>query len=42
MPVMLLPNDEERWFDPDLTEPADITPFLVPYPAALLGAIPAA
>lgn len=42
MPVILLPDDEERWLDPDLTEPTDITPFLVPYPAELLAAIPAA
>lgn len=42
MPVILLPDDEERWLDPDLTEPTDITPFLVSYSAELLVAIPAA
>lgn len=42
MPVILLPEDEDRWLDPDLTEPDDITPFLVSYPTELLEAIPAA
>jgi putative SOS response-associated peptidase YedK len=38
MPVMLLPDDEERWLDPDLTEPEEILRFLVPYPDELLEA----
>ena len=41
MPVMLLPEDEERWLDPDLTEPAEIMSLLRPYPAELLVASPA-
>src|SRR5579859_7439905 len=39
MPVMLLPDDEERWLDPDLTEPEEVVRFLVPYPTELLEAI---
>jgi putative SOS response-associated peptidase YedK len=35
---MLLPEDEERWLDPDLTEPEEILRFLVPYPDELLEA----
>lgn len=38
MPVMLLPEDEERWIDPDMTEPDEITSLLRPYPADLLEA----
>jgi putative SOS response-associated peptidase YedK len=38
MPVMLLPEDEERWLDPDLTELEHLRRFLVPYPDELLEA----
>ena len=38
MPVILLPDDEERWIDPDMTEPDEITSLLRPYPADLLEA----
>lgn len=42
MPVILLPNDEEEWLNPDRTEPQDILPFLKPYPDELLEASRAA
>jgi putative SOS response-associated peptidase YedK len=42
MPVMLLPEDEERWLDPDMTEPEAIVSLLRPYPADLLMASRAA
>ena len=38
MPVILLPEDEERWLDPDMTEPAEIVRLLRPYPDSLLMA----
>jgi putative SOS response-associated peptidase YedK len=38
MPVILLPDDEEEWLNPDRTEPQDILPFLRPYPDELLQA----
>ncbi len=41
MPVMLLPEDEERWLDPDLTDPGEIVSLLKPYPADLMTARPA-
>ncbi len=41
MPVMLLPDDEERWLNPDMTEPDEILRLLRPYPAELLMARPA-
>lgn len=40
MPVMLLPEDEERWLDPDLTDPGEIVSLLRPYPANLMAANP--
>lgn len=40
MPVMLLPEDEERWLDPDLTDPGEIVSLLRPYQADLLVAQP--
>ena len=40
MPVMLLPEDEERWLDPDLTDPGAIVNLLRPYPADLITAQP--
>ena len=36
MPVILLPDDEEYWLDPDLTEPEPIVNLLRPYPVDLL------
>jgi putative SOS response-associated peptidase YedK len=41
MPVILLPDDEDHWLDPDMTEPEEIVSLLRPYPAALLEAKPA-
>ena len=38
VPVGLLPEDEDHWLDPDLTEPEEIVSLLRPYPAALLAA----
>jgi putative SOS response-associated peptidase YedK len=38
MPVILLPNDEDHWLDPDMTEPEEIISLLRPYPAELLEA----
>jgi putative SOS response-associated peptidase YedK len=42
MPVVLLPEDEDAWLDPDLTEVEPILTFLRPYPDELLVAEPAA
>jgi putative SOS response-associated peptidase YedK len=36
MPVILLPEDEEDWLNPDMTEVAAITTYLRPYPDGLL------
>jgi putative SOS response-associated peptidase YedK len=36
MPVMLLPEDEEHWLDPDMCEPDELTSLLRPYPADLM------
>jgi len=36
MPVILLPEDEEHWLDPDMTETEEIVSLLRPYPAELL------
>ncbi len=41
MPVILLPEDEDHWLDPDMTEPEEIVSLLRPYPAELLQAMPA-
>lgn len=38
MPVILLPEDEERWLDPDLTEPEALVSLLRPYPSNLITA----
>lgn len=35
-PAILLPGDEERWLDPDLTEPEALVSLLGPYPADLV------
>lgn len=42
MPVILLPEDEEAWLDPDMTEVERITSYLRPYPDELLEAVRAA
>jgi putative SOS response-associated peptidase YedK len=41
MPVILLPEDEEQWLDPDMTESEAIVSLLRPYPADLVMAHPA-
>ena len=41
MPVILLPQDEDYWLDPDITETEEIVSLLRPYPAELLQAMPA-
>jgi putative SOS response-associated peptidase YedK len=38
MPVMLLPEDEDHWLDPDMSEPEEIVSLLRPYPAQLMTA----
>ena len=38
---MLLPEDQERWLDPDLTDPSAIVSLLRPCPAEVLVARPA-
>jgi putative SOS response-associated peptidase YedK len=38
MPVILLPDDEDAWLDPDLVEVEQITSYLRPYPDDLLEA----
>ncbi len=40
MPVMLKRNDEERWLNPDETEPERLLPLVVPYPAGDMEAYP--
>ena len=42
MPVILLPDQEDDWLNPDMTEPQDILPYLRPYPDDLLEAVRAA
>jgi putative SOS response-associated peptidase YedK len=42
MPVILLPEDEDAWLDPDMTEVEAITSYLRPYPDELLEAVQAA
>lgn len=42
MPVILLPEDEDAWLDPDMTEVDAITSYLRPYPDELLEAVRAA
>jgi putative SOS response-associated peptidase YedK len=42
MPVILLPDDEDEWLNPDMTEPEAILPYLKPYPDELLTAAVAA
>jgi putative SOS response-associated peptidase YedK len=38
MPVILLPEDEDHWLDPDMSEPEEILSLLRPYPADLMMA----
>ncbi len=33
MPIILHKEDEETWLNPDITEPEQVLPLLVPYPA---------
>ncbi len=40
MPVMLLPEDEDAWLNPDLSDVEEILRCLRPYPDALLEAAP--
>jgi putative SOS response-associated peptidase YedK len=42
MPVILLPDQEEAWLDPGMTEPQEILSYLRPYPDELLEAAVAA
>jgi putative SOS response-associated peptidase YedK len=42
MPVILLPDQEEGWLDPGMTEPQEILSHLRPYPDELLEAVMAA
>ncbi len=39
MPVILLPEDEDAWINPDMTEQHDIIAYLRPYPNNLLEAV---
>jgi putative SOS response-associated peptidase YedK len=38
MPVILLPEDEDHWLDPDISEPEAIVRLLRPYPEDLMTA----
>lgn len=40
MPVILLPEEYERWLDPDPARPADLLALLRPYPAAAMTCWP--
>jgi putative SOS response-associated peptidase YedK len=40
MPVILRPEDEDAWLDPDETDPAPLLALLRPYPAAAMAAYP--
>lgn len=42
MPVILHAEDEDRWLDPDATEPEQLLPLLRPYPANAMVAYPVA
>jgi putative SOS response-associated peptidase YedK len=41
MPVILQPEDEDAWLNPDMTEIEEITTYLRPYPDDVLDAVPA-
>ena len=36
MPVILRKEDEEKWLNPDITEPKELLPLLRSYPAELM------
>jgi putative SOS response-associated peptidase YedK len=38
MPVILRPEDEARWIDSSITDPAEVSSLLVPYPALEMDA----
>jgi putative SOS response-associated peptidase YedK len=40
MPVILSPDDYDLWLDPEIGDPARLTPLLVPYPAERMEAWP--
>lgn len=40
MPVILRPEDEAFWLDPEIRRPNDLLPLLVPYPDELMDAVP--
>lgn len=40
MPVILRKEFEDAWVNPGITDPAEVAPFLVPYPAELMEAYP--
>ena len=40
MPVILSPNDYDRWLDPAITDPAEFQPLLDAYPADEMLATP--
>jgi putative SOS response-associated peptidase YedK len=42
MPVILLPEDEDAWLDPEMTDVGEIKSYLRPSPAGLLEAVKAA
>jgi len=42
MPVILRPENEARWLDPDLTDPDELLKLLEPFPAELMEAYPVA
>ena len=40
MPVILHPQDEEEWLDPEVNDPMQVERLLVPYPSAEMEAYP--
>jgi len=40
MPVILSPDDYDRWLDPSIQEPDKLRPLLRPYPAGAMLAVP--
>jgi putative SOS response-associated peptidase YedK len=38
MPVIIIPDDRDRWLDPDEQDPSKLTPLLAPYPSSELDA----
>ena len=40
MPVIIRPEDEALWLDPEVTDPERLQPLLVPYVASEMGAYP--